>query len=218
MFKKLSILVVSALVLSGCASGSNDRASLQELADELSLGELQEDIAPNMVGLSMFDAQRVGEAISAWPDPQDWSPSTRDEDWEDWALKNFVCWQGPSVGEEVIDVAVAVSTDCSGFWIVPELVGLSAFEAKEVAQGKGFDITGFGYQSGGLKADDPRTICEQNVVPGTYLPREQDTWGDLRARVSLEIIAAQDCELFLEERAAEEEEAAKIEAERGCGG
>lgn len=211
MLKKISFLLTATLVISGCASASNDRANTRdELAEELGLAELQEDVAPNMVGLSMFDAQRVGEAISAWPDPQDWSPKVRDDEWEEWAKNHFVCWQGPAVGDEATNIEVAVSTDCSDFWVVPDLVNLSAPDAIQIVISRGFSLELEGVGSvGAFEADDPRVICEQELEPGLYLPREIDTWGNLRSKQKIVALASEDCDLLFAERA----EAAELEAE-----
>ena len=196
-------------MLSGCASASSDRANARdELAEELGLAELQEEIAPNMVGMSMFDAQRVGEAISAWPDPQDWSPSTNDDDWEEWAKKNYVCWQEPAVGEEVDYIKVAASTDCADFWVVPDLVGLGAYEAVQLIISRGFTIDLPG--SGPIEPDDPREICEQDLEPNLYIPREVDTWGSLLGKQRIEALASDNCDLLFAER----EEAAELAAEK----
>lgn len=209
MFRKISFLLVASLVVTGCASSSNDIANARdELAAELGLADLQEEIAPNMVGLSLFDAQRVGEAIGAWPDPQDWSPSTRDEEWEEWAKKHFVCWQGPLVGEEVSNIEVAVSTDCSDFWIVPDLVNVRAYDAVQLVLSRGFTIDLEG--TGAVEPDDPRFICEQELEPNSYMPREANIWGNLGAKQKIEVTASDNCQLLFAER----EEAAAVAAEK----
>ena len=216
LLRKISFLLAASLILTGCASASNDRANARdELAADTGLADLQEEIAPNMVGLSMFDAQRVGEAIGAWPDPQDWSPKTRDDGWEDWAKSHFVCWQGPAVGEEVSNIEVAVSTDCSDFWIVPDLVNLSAPDAIQTVRARGFslELEGIG-NVGAFEADDPRVICEQELEPNLYLPREMDTWGNLRSKQKIVALASEDCELLFAEREEAAELAAEEEAQR----
>lgn len=174
--------------------------------------DISEGIMPDYIG---YTAREVGETLEQldiregrvdWPHVYR-GPSS--DDFEEDADLWTVCEQDPEPGAELgrsPDLSLGWGKDCSNYKVVPDLVGLVARDAYNLAKDRGLRIDDWSL------SDAERTVCDQTTPVGTVMPAGLSA-RDSRER-AIELTSTSDCEQYFERLAAEEAEEQQREQER----